>query len=262
MTDEMTERPAVRYYDGRGRFRGFTGNGLKLFAMAIMLVDHVAYAWNIDEVSYDVYFLMRVIGRFAFPIFAYMIAVGARHTHDIKKYLLRLGAFALISEIPFDKAFGFAGEGQWIELTHQNVYFTLFLGLLSLAFLQFFQKRLGRFYMIPTVAVLILLMIAAYFLNTDYADTGVLCIFLFYVAADKKPGTRALLFALAILVPAFDWQVLINTTELFAMASLPLILLHNGQRGTKMNKWVFYAFYPGHLLLLYLIGAAAGMCGW
>ena len=254
MTDAATERPAVRYYEGQGRFRGFTGNGLKLFAMAIMLIDHIAYSWHVDLVSYDVYYVMRVVGRLAFPIFAYMIAVGARHTHDIRKYLLRLLAFSFISEILFDKAFRFAGTGKIVELEHQNVFFTLLLGLLALAFLQFFQKRLGRFYMIPAVAVLLLLMLAADFLSTDYADVGVLSIFLFYIAADKKPGARAALFALAIVVLAFDWQVIVNTIELYALVSLIPILLHNGQRGAKMNKWVFYAFYPGHLTLLWLVG--------
>lgn len=253
MTDAVRTNPAPRYYEGSGRFRGFTGNGLKLFAMAVMLVDHVAYAWNIDAVSMNVYLLMRIIGRFAFPIFAYMIAVGARHTHDIKKYLLRLFAFSVISEIPFDLAFDFARAGQWIELKNQNVFFTLFLGLLTLAFLQFFQKHLTRFYMIPSVAVLLLLMLAAHFLRTDYADVGVLSIFLFYVSADKKPAVRLTLFTLAILVLSFDWEYLVNFTELFALMALPLILLHNGQRGTKMNKWVFYVFYPGHLMLLYLL---------
>ena len=253
MTGAAEMKTAPVYYEGQGRFRGFTGNGLKLFAMAVMLIDHIAYAWDVFDVSNDVYFLMRVIGRFAFPIFAYMIAVGARHTHDIKKYLLRLFLFAVVSEVPFDLAFGFAGNGKWIESANQNVFFTLFLGLLSLAFLRFFRERLNRFSMVPATAVLLLLMLAANFLNTDYADVGVLSIFLFYVAADKKTAVRAPLFALAILVLSFDWHTLINTTELFAIMALPLILLHNGQRGQKMNKWIFYAFYPGHLLLLYLL---------
>ena len=252
MTDAVNSHPAPVYFAGQGRFRGFTGNGLKLFAMAVMLIDHIAYAWEINKVSAGVYLAMRIIGRFAFPIFAYMIAVGARHTHDIKKYLLRLFAFAVISELPFDLAFRFAAPGQWLDLTHQNVFFTLFFGLLALAALRFFRERLGRFYMVPSVAVLLLAMLAAHFLNTDYAEVGVLSIFLFYISADK-PGVRVPLFAVAILVLAFDWRILINTTELYAVMALPLILLHNGRRGTKMNKWVFYAFYPGHLLALYLI---------
>ena len=253
MTDVKEEHHTLQYYEEQGRFRGLTGNELKLFAMAVMLIDHIACAWSIEEVSVGGYLLMRIIGRFAFPIFAYMIAVGARHTHDIKKYLLRLLAFALISEIPFDKAFGFAGEGRWIEPAYQNVFFTLFLGLLSLALLQLFQKKLGRFYMIPSVAALLLMMLAAEFLNTDYAGVGVLSIFLFYIGAKKKTSVRALTYALAILVLAFDWKALVNFTELFALMALWPIMLHNGQRGRRMNKWVFYAFYPGHLLLLYLL---------
>ena len=252
MTEAVKTSPAPRYFEGHGRFGGFTGNGLKLFAMATMLVDHLAYSWYGAVFSGNVYLLMRIVGRFAFPIFAYMIAVGARHTHDIKKYLLRLLAFSFISEIPFDLAFGFAGPGQFIELAHQNVFFTLFFGLLALAFLRLFQERLQRFYMVPAAAVLLLTMAAAEFLNTDYAAVGVLSIFLFYVGADKKTA-KAPLFALAILVLAFDRKTLVNTTELFALMALPLILLHNGQRGTKLNKWVFYVFYPAHLALLFLI---------
>ncbi len=255
---QTAETSAPAYYEGQGRFRGFTGNQLKLFAMAVMLIDHIACAWALNNVNFDVYYVMRVIGRFAFPIFAYMIAVGARHTHDIKKYLLRLLLFSLLSEIPFDKAFGFAGEGRWIEPAHQNVFFTLLFGLLTLAFLRLFQERLNRFYMGPAVAVLLLLMLAANFLNTDYADVGVLSIFLFYLAADKKAAVRVPLFALAIVVLAFDWKTLVNTTELFALMALPLLLLHNGQKGAKMNRWIFYAFYPGHLLILYLLGLVLG----
>ena len=253
MMDEAKTGPAPVYFEGQGKFRGFTGNGLKLFAMAVMLVDHIAYSFQIYNSSAQVYLAMRIIGRFAFPIFAYMIAVGARHTHDIRKYLLRLFVFAFISELPFDLAFGFAGPGKWLEFTHQNVFFTLFLGLLVLALTQVFQKRLGRVYLIPSLAVLLLMMAAAEFLNTDYAGFGVLSIFLFYMGMAKDNNARLPLFFAAIAVLAIDWAHLINTTELFALAALGPILLHNGQRGTKMNKWVFYVYYPGHLLALYLI---------
>jgi len=273
MTETMEKTNAPVYYAGRGGFRGFTGNGLKLFAMAVMLIDHLAYAWHIDDVSLPVYSAMRLIGRFAFPVFAYMIAVGARHTHDIRKYLLRLFAFALVSEIPFDLAFNITRPGLPVESSYQNVFFTLFLGLLSLAALRWFQDRLGRWYMVPAVAVQLLCMLAAEFLNTDYASAGVLSIFLFYVFADKKQAVRAPGFALAIFaaaldlmaipyaLPVGDWRAVVNMAEVPALMALPLILLHNGQRGTKMNKWVFYAFYPGHLLILFLLRLAIGRLG-
>ena len=274
MTDAAESRTiAPVYFGGQGRFRGFTGNGLKLFAMAVMLIDHTAYAWHLNEVSGLAYLAMRLIGRLACPIFAYMIAVGARHTHDIKKYLLRLLAFALVSEIPFDLAFNITEPGFPLEFDSQNVFFTLFLGLLSLAFLRFFRERWGPRYKLPSVAVLLLLMLTAYLLNTDYADMGVLSIFLFYIFADKPMAVRGPGFALAITVLALEpvsftyalqsgnWGSFVNFMELFAVMALPLILLHNGQRGTKMNKWVFYAFYPGHLLVLYLIRLAVGGFG-
>ena len=248
-------------FQGSGSFRGFTGNGLKLFAMAIMLIDHIAYSWNFDVTAMDVYLLMRIIGRVAFPIFAFMIAMGARFTHDIRKYLLRLLVFALISEIPFDLAFGFAGPGKPVEFTHQNVYFTLLFGLLSLYALQVFQRK-WRFGAVPAVAVLLLMMAAALLLRTDYDATGVLCIFLFYVGADKENSVRVPTFIAALIAPAisfslelspFSLNVGLNRLELFALFALAPILLYNGNKGVKMNRFIYYAFYPGHLLLLYLI---------
>ena len=270
MEPHRTASPAdnLVLFQGAGRFRGFTGNGLKLFAMAIMLIDHIGAAiilcYYYQTFSADwrtVYMTMRIIGRVAFPIFAFMIAMGARFTHDIRKYLLRLGIFALLSEIPFDLAFDFAEPGKFVEFTHQNVYFTLFLGLLALCCLQVFQRK-WRFGIVPGVIVLLLLMAAALLLRTDYDATGVLCIFLFYIGADKQPEVRIPTFLAALVAPAvsfslelapFSWDVHLNQLELYAMAALLPILLYNGNKGIKMNRFIYYVFYPGHLLLLYFI---------
>lgn len=78
---------------------------LKIIAVITMLIDHIAYVLQIYSYSYSTYHIMRIIGRIAFPIFAFMIAEGAKHTRDIRKYLLRLLIFAFISEVPFDLAF-------------------------------------------------------------------------------------------------------------------------------------------------------------
>ena len=64
-----------------------------------MLIDHAG------AVLFPQYEILRIVGRLAFPIYAYTLVEGLVHTHDVKKYMLRLGAFALISEIPFDLAF-------------------------------------------------------------------------------------------------------------------------------------------------------------
>ena len=95
-----------------------------------MLIDHTAVAFYPALLTKGVYSLMRLIARPAFPIFAFFIAVGARKTHDIKKYLLRLFAYALLSEIPFDHAFGFAEADRLVDFRYQNVFFTLAIGMI------------------------------------------------------------------------------------------------------------------------------------
>ena len=103
-------------------FLGLTSNQLKIIALVAMTCDHVG-----KELLPQCQ-ILQIIGRLAFPIFAYTLVEGFMHTHDVKKYLMRLGILALLSEIPFDLAF----NGTILEFGHQNVFFTLFLGILML----------------------------------------------------------------------------------------------------------------------------------
>ena len=106
---------------GTKRYQILDGTMLKILAMISMVLDHVG----------DLFFpgvtWLRAAGRLAMPIFAFCIAEGYAHTRDRKKYLLRMGLFALISEIPFDLAF----ESR-IGLSHQNIMLTFFLSILAL----------------------------------------------------------------------------------------------------------------------------------
>ena len=141
-----------------------SGSTLKIIAMACMLIDHTAAvlfdrilisrgllnAVNASDggasflstgntaVIYYADMIMRAIGRISFPIFCFLLIEGFMHTHDVKKYALNLGIFALVSEIPFDLAFA----GKPFYLDYQNVFFTLFIGLVMMIFLQkSIQKR-------------------------------------------------------------------------------------------------------------------------
>lgn len=249
--EEKKLSPA-KYYEG-SLFGGFSGAALKIAAMAIMLIDHIAAAFYPSLItSGNINFLMRMIGRLAFPIFAYMIAEGARRTRNTPKYLLRLFIFAFVSEFPFDHAFGFAESGQLIEFAHQNVYFTLFFGLLSIWCLQLLREK-TKFYIPLSVLTLGICMAGAYLLNTDYSLNGVLCIFILYISADKSSPVRVTAFAAAILLLAIDLPGSLNIIELFALPAVIALLLYNGKKGVKLNKYFFYAFYPGHLLILWLI---------
>ncbi|NLC03985.1 MAG: TraX protein, partial [Tissierellia bacterium] len=91
---------------------------LKIIALISMVIDHYG---AIFQSGIDIY---RIIGRLAFPIYAFLLVEGYTHTRDVKKYGRRLLIFALVSELPFDLAF----YGK-LSFTHQNIFFTLFIGL-------------------------------------------------------------------------------------------------------------------------------------
>ena len=117
------------------RRQGIPGSALKWAAMASMLIDHFAYVFYPGSAqagrplfSFPVYLTLRCVGRLAFPIYCFLLVEGFRHTRSVKNYLLRLLAFGLVSELPFDLAFRRA----WADWNYQNVYFTLLLGLLAI----------------------------------------------------------------------------------------------------------------------------------
>lgn len=217
--------------------KGLSGSTLKLIAIITMFIDHVGAAileqlptFYTDVTIYRTDLVLRYIGRIAFPIFCFLLVEGFLHTHNIKKYALRLLGFALISEIPFDLAF----KRQVLEFGYQNVFFTLFIGLLTLIAIKHFEKNNVMKILSMFVGIL-----AAQFLHTDYAGFGVVFILLLYILRDKMI-LRNVVCSIAIL-----W-------ELTAPIAFIPISLYNGKRGIQL-KYFFYVFYPAHLLLLYAI---------
>ena len=229
----------------------FSSNCIKLIAVAAMICDHFSVAFITEDLN-----LLRWIGRLGFPIFAFLIAEGASRTHNIRRYLLRLFVFALISEIPFDLMI----EGILIYKDFQNVYFTLFAGLLSIWILQLLQTK-GGVYPLLSISFLFLITVGCECLQTDYSTGGALCIFLFYVALQnrKRKWLYILLLLAALSAPCHYYmseihRVIWNWNEVGAFFTLPILLLYNGERGkVRINKYVFYAIYPAHLLLFALI---------
>ena len=76
------------------RSRGLDGGTLKLLAAACMLLDHVG------AILFPQALWLQCVGRLAFPVFAFLVAEGYAHTRDLRKYLLRMAAFAALSELP------------------------------------------------------------------------------------------------------------------------------------------------------------------
>ena len=225
--------------DNRKKYQILDGTTLKLIAMISMVFDHAG-----DMFFPDVMW-PRMIGRLAMPIFSFFIAEGFSHTRDKKKYLCRLGIFALISEIPFDLAF----EGK-IGFSHQNIMLSFFLAVVALMLYDWIQggtkseenhASIGK----TILGVLVVAAIAALslLLRADYTIFAVIAVFLFYVLRQKHPLVRT---GVGVTFLALTRTIGYYCTTGFSF--IPLAM-YNGKKG-KGLKWLFYGFYPGHLLLL------------
>lgn len=253
------------------RKQGIPGSTIKMIAIIAMLIDHTAAVilerimeeQNINtlldmgpiEPIFVVYLIMRIIGRMGFPIFIFLLIEGLLHTRNQWKYLLRLIIFAFVSEIPFDFAFNLSKEqifsGQIVEFTYQNVFFTLAIGLTAVIGI----KMIQGLELHEVLKVVINIGIAAVgmglglVLHTDYGAIGVLAIIMMYLLCQRK-----------MLAVTMTCLVLMFSSFLEASAFLILlpVRFYNGERGWKL-KWVFYAFYPAHLLILWIICLCMGI---
>ncbi|MFP3154115.1 conjugal transfer protein TraX [Lachnospiraceae bacterium ZAX-1] len=206
---------------------GISGFYLKMIAMASMLIDHTGAA------LFPQYIELRMIGRLAFPIYCFLLVEGAIHTLDIKKYQKRLFLFALLSEMPFD----LVHTGKLFDFQAQNVFFTLFLGLTAIRILAKSDNKIKK------VIYVVLILLLAEFAQIDYSSSGVLIIMCFYLFYNRN------------LVKSVSFGVVnsfFGGIQNYALFSLIPILLYNGERGKKV-KYIFYIFYPAHLLVLYWI---------
>ena len=239
---------------------GLTGSCLKWIALLSMLIDHIGAVLleygvlprvassvlagnSFDFVVADYHFwynfnvVLRLIGRLAFPLFCFLLVEGFLHTKNFKKYAIRLGIFALLSEIPFDLAV----SGKMMDIHSQNVFFTLFIGLIVLLGLHYFETTLPV-EMLPLRYIVVLTgVLAAQFLQTDYAGFGILLIFLLYEFRNNRKLQCLAGAALTLFNSYTAWIAFL------------FIWFYNGERGKQLPKYFFYAFYPMHLVILYLI---------
>ena len=242
-----------------------SGSTLKIIALISMLIDHVGAGiveWYVQQPelaaqtvtslnSLDM--VLRAIGRIAFPIYCFLLTEGYLHTHNAWKYLARLAVFAVVSEVPFDLCF--FKTVYYPE--YQNVFITLALGVLLMicfGYIERWQPRLPLalatfvkclLYLVSLMAVCL----AAECIKCDYMSYGILTICVVYLC---RRGMRTTDKRYMTLV-ALGLSCLLILGELPALLSLIPVALYNGRRGLKF-KYLFYVFYPGHLLVLWLIG--------
>lgn len=239
-------------------FGGINSFYLRIFAMAAMLMDHL-WATIVTGNSW-----MTYVGRLAYPIFAFLLVEGFFHTKNLKKYMLRMLLFAVISEIPFNIITG----GGIIFPFHQNVLFTFLLGLSIMWVLEKIKQRQKLWLtIISGIAALILGFVLGTVTMVDYFGFGILMILTFYFAYGKSYGWMIQLFGMFFINAKMMAGRIIQFTlggavfgfplQGIAVLSLLLIWLYNGKRGTnnKIAQYSFYAFYPLHMLIIGLIWA-------
>ena len=176
---------------------------------------------------------MRRIGRLAFPIFCFLVTVGFRHTKSRKHYALRLLIFAAISEIPYN----LMKSGHLFYPGSQNIFFTLFLGVIFLYILETDCSELIK------LISMVLLGVITIILKPDYSLGGALLILLLYILKEKPVVQMILSYPLL-------------SGGVYAFAAFIPINMYNGKRGfinAPILKYCFYLFYPVHIIILVII---------
>jgi hypothetical protein len=222
-----------------------TGFDLKIFAAVAMLIDHIG-AYLFPDLM-----ILRIIGRFSLPVFAWFIAEGCRHTRSIRNYSLRLAIAAVVAEPCVD----FVTTGSFaMDWSSQNIMLTLLFGVLSIWAFQ----RLGD--MAGGAAALLCCSLAQLF-NCEYKWYGVVLVLLFYYC--NKVSWQAIGYLILSLL--WKWDMLIGWItndqlhyywewphQLWGVLAFIPLALYNGKPGVR-SKWFFYIFYPAHLLLIGLL---------
>lgn len=245
-----------------------TASSLRWLAMTTMLIDHIGHTLYPDQLW------LRYIGRLAFPLFAFLISQGYRHTRHFPKYLTRLLLLALITDLPFH----FMSHRSWDYLPFQNVIWTFIIGLIVIWAIDQTRTKLP-----PVASYLIsgLIFLAGYqlagWLDPDYHRLGVTTVVGFYLfsghsraAKLKQLGLMVLvnlilanIFRLDFLTPDnvqlywqhYGWELI--SPQYWALLALPLIWSYTGQAGyqSKATQVLNYLFYPLHMLILGFLAA-------
>lgn len=253
------------------KWQFLTGKTLKIIATIAMFVDHftkttfttaIGIMLSSEKIPYEVYLqaeeikfsVLLNIGKIAFPIYCFLLVEGFCHTRSKRKYIFWMALFALISEIPFDLCiwdtmarrrgtFPFFWE-------YQNVFFTLLLGVCALYFIESFSKKTDnkeekiKAICIQSIGSIVASIIAV-IIHSDYEATGVICIVFIYLTRNY----RILQIVCVILILG------IFPLSLYGVFLCLIMLMYNGKRGTIRHKYMYYAFYPLHFLILYSINS-------
>ncbi len=259
---------------------GLTGAVLKNIAYVTMFIDHffavvflnymrlhpVDGRW--DPQLEPVYRAGRAVGRISFVLFTFLIVEGFFYTRSRVWFLMRLFLFALLSEIPFDLAL----SGTVWDWSGQNVYWTLFLGVLVLTLWDYLSHYGSVWATAGRYLVLSAGCLAAFLCSTDYRFMGILLIFAMYQTREKDGGVQFMAVGLVMLFGTWGSNLIryggritadvlfwSSMREMYGLLAFLFIFLYNGEKGRQFPKAFYYGFYPVHLLLLFGIAKVIGI---
>lgn len=230
--------------------KGLSAYQLKVIAIVAMTIDHIAWMWVPTASLLGQ--VMHIIGRITAPVMCYLLVEGYTHTHDIRRYTVRLGIFAVVSALPFyifERCAGMAEGG----LPSFGMIYTLFLSLLVLRVYD--SRAIVGFKKSVVIFILFLLSFMG-----DWAGIAVAWTFVLYVYREDRRAQLRLLSYTAVLsasLLALDGALgnmncpYIGLFQFGMVLTVPFIGAYNGSLGGKKGaKWFFYVYYPAHMLVL------------
>lgn len=199
---------------------------MQWLAIITMLIDHIGYVWFPDAP------IWRIIGRMSFPIYAYYVAVSMSRTSNRKAYVRRLLILALMSQVPFSALFH-----TWTV----NVIGTFFISVAAIYLMERSPQSPLRFLWIVGAALLMET------ISFDYGAYGLLLVLIYrYTASHMIWIAHAGLNILYIV--AFQWLI-----QVFSMFPSFVFTYASGSASRSTPRWLWRAFYPAHLLALFLL---------
>lgn len=259
--------------DGSARGWSLSGNQLKTLAAVFMFIDHFAKVVLVSLMHNIIHpmeaggalpegtelalsnlsrQILVPIGAVAFPIFCYLFVEGFLHTHNRKRYFLKLTVFALLSEIPFDITFfgSFAKmEGTYPFIWgYQNVLFTFMQGFVTLWIMEWLEKKWSGWprWLLQAITAIVACGLNDLVFHADYEGGGIALIVIIWLLRRSKLHQMIGMLGLKLM------QDNGQHPRPF-LAAVALIGLYNGKRGEKNMGCFFYIFYPAHILLLHLL---------
>lgn len=217
-------------------------NVLKIIAVVTMLVDHIGWQFFPDIIWF------RVVGRIAFPIFAFFIAQGMFYTRSRKKYILNMLGIGVISQIPY--------MFLSYRMYNLNIMFTFILASLVIVLIEELNKKPNVWYSILLGVIFVVSVILSAFGILNYGFLGMILVLCFYFIKSKgwSFAVAGLLLVLITLKDClkngFSFN---NAVQIFSLLSLVILLFYNGGKGKANLKYMFYIFYPAHLAVILII---------